>query len=370
MRVVIAAAAPGRFEELRQIVQGVGLDCTANDCVPFDGLRYRLAQQPAADLVLVVAGPDLEKALPVIEEADAHAGAPVLAAGDAVDPPMMARAVRAGARECLDQARLKDELTAALDRLHKEGSVRGRRGRTVVVSAAVPGTGVTTVSSGLAFALASTYPNQVMLGEVGLGVPELALDLDLDVRYGVKELVEKWERSDARMVRQAVVEHAAGVHVLSHPAESLNPVVMPPPVMRQLAILFRAVYDFVVLDLGHSAYGSALEAMKLAEAVLVVTRLDVPALRLSRRFLSSLEDRGVPPEKLQVAANRYGQGGQVDWRKAEEALGRKVVEWIPDDPASVNQALNEGRPLVQVAPRARITRSFEKLAGHLNGRTP
>ena len=53
--------------------------------------------------------------------------------------------------------------------------------------------------------------------------------------------------------------------------------------------------------------------------------------------------------------------------QAQETLGLPIVSWLPDDSATLNQALNQGRPLVQTARRAKITRRFDELAQQLNG---
>jgi pilus assembly protein CpaE len=362
MRVVLASEDSEHFEQLRQLAQGVGLECSAEDCVSHEGLRYRLAQSPRPDLVVVLTDPDEQKAQPAIEYAAAHGGVPVLAAGKSTDAQWHVQAVHSGARQYLNRDRLKDELTAAVDRLQREGAVKGRRGHSLAVTSVRPGMGVTTVATGVAFALGATAPGKVLLAEVGSGVPELALDLDLEVRHSVGELVKNWERSDARMVRQSVVEHPAGVCVLTHTPETLAPVVMDPTVMRHLAVLFRTLYDFAVLDLGHSGFGAALEAMKLSEVVVVVVEPTVPAMRMTLRYLGQLDQAGIAAGKVRLVANRYGQSGQVDWRKAEETLGRPVTEWVPEDPGTVNQAINEGRPLIQMARRAKITKTFDKLA--------
>jgi Flp pilus assembly CpaE family ATPase len=111
-----------------------------------------------------------------------------------------------------------------------------------------------------------------------------------------------------------------------------------------------------------------MEAVKVAEAVLLVVRLDVPALRLSRKLIRHLRDQGVPEASIRPVANRYGQKRQVAYKKAEEALGTTFATWIPDDPGAVNHALNYGQPLVQTARRAGITKRFSLLAQQLNGR--
>ena len=54
----------------------------------------------------------------------------------------------------------------------------------------------------------------------------------------------------------------------------------------------------------------------------------------------------------------------------EETLGLPVQVWVPDDPGTVNLAVNHGTPLVQASRRARITRRFEQMAKSLNGAVP
>ena len=100
----------------------------------------------------------------------------------------------------------------------------------------------------------------------------------------------------------------------------------------------------------------------------IVTRMDTPSLRLAKRYVAELAERGVPVEDLVILANRYGQSGLVNWKKAEESLRRKVAAWLPDDPGSVNAALRDGRPLVEVAPRAGLTRELNRVAAELQAR--
>jgi len=67
-----------------------------------------------------------------------------------------------------------------------------------------------------------------------------------------------------------------------------------------------------------------------------------------------------------VVANRYGQRKQFNWKRAQEALGVPIREWIPDDPGRVNQALNQGQPLLHLGRRSSIARSFERLVAQLS----
>jgi pilus assembly protein CpaE len=227
---------------------------------------------------------------------------------------------------------------------------------------------VTTVSSGIAFALAAAHPGEVALAELGIGVPELALDLDLQPQHTVADLVRDWDRMDATIIRQAMVQHSAGVQVLAHSPDACEPLSIPPAAMQQTVLLLRHLYSYSVLDLGHALNDATSAALRLADKVVVVVRLDVPSLRLAHQFRRQLLERGIPESKVVAVANRYGQRHQVPASQVETALGAKVDFWVPDDPGTLNHALNHGKPLIQTARRARITRRIDQLAKHVNGR--
>jgi pilus assembly protein CpaE len=365
MRVVVAAESTEAREQLRQLVLGVGLECGAADCVAFADLPMRLAST-GTDLILLAVGASVSPVLSIIPSA-LHI-APVIVVGPPADPQTVVQVLRSGAREYVVVERFREEFPVALERLQQAGAIHFQIGRTVAVIAANPGSGVTTVANNLAFALADKHPGKVALAEVGSGVPETALDLDLQPQHTVEELIHDWERMDARMIRQTLVAHAAGVQVLAHSPETLEPTPITPAAMRQTVLLLRTLFDFTVLDLGHSLTDTAREAMNLSDTVVIVVRLDVPSLRLGRQFLRRLAQRGVPASKIRLVANRYGQRRQVAWKKAEEALGLKVHVWLPDDPATLNHALNQGQPLIQTARRAQITRRLDELAQQVNGK--
>ena len=365
MRVVVATETAEQREHLRPLVLGAGLECTGPDCVAFADLDARLSHA-GADLVLVRIGTNATPALPIIQQAANHA-APILGVGPSTDPQLILQVLRAGAREYLDEAKLREELPVVLEKLRQAGIMKFKVGRTVAVTAVIPGSGVTTVSTNLAFALAVKHPKQVVLTEIGSDVPALALALDLQPRHSAVDLVRDWDRMDATMIRQSAAEHAAGVQVLAYSPETLSAKPIETPTMRHLVLLLRTLHDWSVLDLGHSAHEAGLEAMRLADLVVVVTRLDIPALRMARRYLKQLTDLGIPAAHLRPVANFYGQKKQIPWKQAQDALGLPIVSWVPDDPGTLNQALNQGQPLVQAARGAKITKRFKELAHQLNG---
>src|SRR5207237_4829604 len=99
--------------------------------------------------------------------------------------------------------------------------------------------------------------------------------------------------------------------------------------LAELLLLLRQACDVAVLDLGHAARAAFLDAVLSADLVVLVTRLDVPGLRLSRQYLHDLLEAGTIESKIHVVANRYGQRRQVAWRSAHEALGSALrPSWL------------------------------------------
>jgi pilus assembly protein CpaE len=363
MRVVIAADRAVRATALRPAVEGLGLVCGAADCLPYGDLSAEAAVSAGLTLVLL---DGTAAGLAAVQQAVLRSRGPVFAAGSSPTPVERDQALRSGAAAYLLRDRLRPELQEAIAR-QPRGAKPARPGRAYAVVAAGSGVGVTTVATNLAFALAGEQPGNVALAEIGAGVPGVALNLDLRPRHGVADLSEHWERLDATMLRQALVAHPAGLSILAHTPETLRAEAPEPAVVRQTVILLRSVFAAAVLDLGTGLGDGALEAMVLSDQVLFVLRLDVPALRLARRFLRDLTDRGLPRDKVRPLANRSGQRDQVGPRQAEEELGLPIAQSLPDDPPALNRALNLGQPLVSAARRAAVTRSFADLARRLAG---
>ena len=108
MRIVVATDSPETRDQFRQAILGIGLECSAEDCVALDAVPGRLAHG-SVDLLLVNQGEDAAPGLEAIRLAAAQAKVAVLAAGPVDDPKRIMRALRAGAREYLDYQHPREE---------------------------------------------------------------------------------------------------------------------------------------------------------------------------------------------------------------------------------------------------------------------
>lgn len=353
MKVVIASDIAAEREHARAAAVSLGLDAVA---IRVSDLASRTAIEKP-DLVVVAVGLDERAALSA-----------VFAAGDVPaylllrdNTDFLPNLLRAGARGYLRSDNLTDDLASAVDELIHAAPLQVAFGKVIGISGGVAGVGVTTVATQLAFALAEVHPGRVALVQLDAAVADLSVTLGLAPSYRLAEIAAGWDHLAPAVLARRMVEHPAGVNVLADiaGAEMLQ---WTPEALRQLLGVLRSRFEFVVVDFGHAVDPARLEALKFADGIAVVLRLDAPAIALGRQLVSRLIDGGVRREKLVGVVNRIGQPGQLPWADANAALTIDFADPLPDDPDRMNQTINARRPLVTTAANAPITAGFARLA--------
>ena len=107
--------------------------------------------------------------------------------------------------------------------------------------------------------------------------------------------------------------------------------------------------------------------MQVSDMVLMVTQLDLPCLRNVVRIMQFLEERELA-EKVKIVVNRIGlEDSQISLNKALDTIGREVYWQIPNDYASMVESRNNGVPLIEQAPKSKVTKAIEQLAQMIDG---
>jgi pilus assembly protein CpaE len=95
----------------------------------------------------------------------------------------------------------------------------------------------------------------------------------------------------------------------------------------------------------------------------LVTILSLPCLANTNKLMKSFTNLGyVQPERIKVVLNRFMKKGDISLKDAENGIGTKLFWTIPNDFKTTMAAINNGKPLYQVAPKAAISKSFCEMA--------
>ncbi len=361
MPAFIVADHPSTASRISEILKFGGHDCPSSHILGLDGASIRLGRETTIDLIVVALSPDLERGLGALPMVARLAPGKVLAVGPAADSKLVLRALRGGADDYVDSAELESELEAAVARLVE--AVRGpaQSARLAVLLSPNGGSGSSTIAANVAAALARKHRSAGLV-DLKLAAGDLSALLDLKPTFTLADLCRNAGKLDRVMFDRTIVKHASGIGLLAAPHHLDDVGLIRPDGVGQALNLAKAAFPFVVADLDHSYREEQRVVLRQADLVLVPFRLDFASLRNVRRILEHLDGLEIPADRIHLVVNRYGQPHEVPAGKAEEAMGRKISHYIPDDPKAINRANNHGVPVIIEAPSAKVSKSLIQLA--------
>ena len=285
-------------------------------------------------------------------------------------PAVLLQAIRTGAKEFFPQPLNEEELRQALERFKDRRDKPGRKdpdgiGRIITVIGSKGGVGTTTVAVNLAVNLAGkkSVPPSVALIDMNTLFGEIPLFLELKPGFHWGEITKNIVRLDSTFLMNILTKHLSGVYVLPSPGHLNNREPMIPELVGRLIGFMQRVFDFVIIDGGQSLDESSLKILEMSDIVLLVSLLSLPCLSNTNRLLESFGDLGyLPKERVRIVANRYLKNSDISLRDAEESIGKEVFWTIPNDYKTTMSAINNGKPLFQIASKAPVTKSMEGLA--------
>ena len=287
-----------------------------------------------------------------------------------LEPDVILRAMRAGIHEVLAHPPDPRDLSGAVDRLMRRGQADVARGLTVAVYSQKGGVGTTSTAVNLAFGFARNNPEaRVALADFVVAGGDIGVLLDLRPTYTIGDLVAKVNRIDADLLYSLLTPCEGGVWVL--PASDKPELADAVDAAAAATILaqLRDNFGFTVVDCEHHLSDRTLAALDAADRIVLVTQLNVAALRGTQRTLQLCQRLGYASEKLCVVVNRYDSSDVVSLADAAKVLEREIFFRIPNDYRTSTGAINKGVPVVEYDAASPLSRSFANLTAKLGGAT-
>jgi pilus assembly protein CpaE len=128
------------------------------------------------------------------------------------------------------------------------------------------------------------------------------------------------------------------------------------------------MYDYVVIDAPPAFTDVVLKCFDMADAYVLLTTLDMPALKNLKVTVDTLDNLGFPRSKWQVVLNRGGSRVGLTAGDVERTIGVPISVEIPSS-VEVPARLNEGVTVVEASPRHVVGKAFFELADKLRKTT-
>lgn len=268
-----------------------------------------------------------------------------------VDATLLSHALRAGVREVVRQ----DDHTALAEACQRSRTVSRqvleltsrstdadgttRPGQILTVFSAKGGCGKTTLATNLAAALVAERL-AVCLVDLDLAFGDVAITMQLFPEHTLADTVPMAGHLDEMGVRSIVTKHPTGLDALLAPLDPASAENITPSLVTDLLHRLRRMYDVVVVDTPPSFTEQVLAALDATDAYLLVTTLDIPALKNLKLTLEMLGILGYPVDKQHIVLNRSDSRVGLTVSDVAASLKRPIAAEIPssrDVPAAVNR---------------------------------
>ena len=339
-----------------------------------DGFQLQGPEDPSPfDLLILEIGEELQKEFLVIHSIlNRGEVKDIFVTSPRTESEVIIQALRSGVKEFFSQPLKKDEVRAALEKYRdkkiKTSLSRGR-GKIIDLVGSKGGVGTTTIAVNLATSLHELEGSpSVALLDINPLLGELPLFLDIKSFFDWGELVKNINRVDSTFLMSIMAKHSTGIYVLPG-ATALDGVIATAEVIEKLLDLLQTTFDYIVIDSGKHLNNTSLKILKNSEKVFIVSILDLPGLANSRRLLKIFQDLGFPKkEQTEIIINRFQKKSLISQEEAEKSLNRKIFWSFPNEYQTTCSAINQGKPLCVLEPRAELTKKFKDLASMISGK--
>jgi pilus assembly protein CpaE len=227
------------------------------------------------------------------------------------------------------------------------------------------GVGKTTVATNLASALQIRKGQRVLLIDADTVTGHVSTSLGVEA---VRTVVDSWrdelEGGPLETLAEIASAHPSGLQVVSLTSSPLHTDVLEPNRVAEAITAARRGFDFVVVDL-HPSYSTLNQAIfEKADRILVPVTPDVPAIRAAVQLAGVASELGIR-ERLALVINRANSGVSVT--DLERTVGMPALAQIRSGGMLFVRAANEGRTVIEMFPKEKITEDFDALADRLVG---
>ncbi len=225
------------------------------------------------------------------------------------------------------------------------------------------GVGKTTIATNLASALQLHQGHKVLIVDADTVTGHVATSLGHDQ---IRTVADSWRDQADDGVAESFAEiasaHPTGMSVVSLTASPLNTEILEPARIADAITSSRPAYDYIVVDL-HPSYSALNRAVfEKADRILVPVTPDVPALRAAVQLREVAIELGVQ-DRLALVVNRANSGVSV--ADMETTVGMPALALIRSGGLFFVRAANQGRTVIEMYPKERITDDFDALAERL-----
>jgi pilus assembly protein CpaE len=256
---------------------------------------------------------------------------------------------------------LQDRLIKSTLQIPTEDEEEEKLHKTIVVFSPRGGVGTTTIASNLAIALQNISQQKTLLFDGKQFFGHLDIFFNVMSPNNLLDLVPHLSELDQVLLDEVIVEHASGIDLMLGPNSLPGAQGLHPDNYYSLVRKLQEIYEYIVIDGGHSVTENTVTLLDVSKVIALVINPDLASLKDARDFIGICNSLSYPTEKLVVLLNNLGLRNSLETAEINKALSREIFGTIPNDPATIINAINYGVPVYFRDKKRKFSRSIEKI---------
>ncbi len=255
-----------------------------------------------------------------------------------------------GVREYLHRPLMRDMVARYFGPLilHGAHAAEGTLGgRVVTVTGTRGGVGASTIAANLAWHFGVEASRHTVLMDADLFRGTAAMQIGAKTGAGLRTALEAPDRIDDLFVERTAQPVSKRLHMLAAEENLTETITHAPDAAERLLEALRRRFNFVVIDVPHSALPLHRDLLLMAHQRVVVMDPTLASVRDALRLMA-LPNGRLQPSRAVLVLNRENLRGGLNRRQLEEGLKMRPDVVIPDLPKLVGHAESMGEPAMAV----------------------
>jgi len=296
--------------------------------------------------------------------------AAVVALHPKTQPEFLLSLMRAGVREVIVDSN-PETLRQVIARasLRTKGATV-RNGRVIGFVASKGGDGASCIAANLAVAM-SEHPSVRVLA-VDIALPFGDLDMYLTGGNHAQDLADissQADRLDQPLLDSMVQHLSPTLDLISSPTTFDKIVDIDPENVSKLIQLASTFYDYIIVDFGSAFDQVGIWILEQLEELCIVASPSFPSLRRAGQLLEICKELEEPLSRIEIILNRADTSDSITSEKIEKVIRRPIDKRFESDSKALEESLLVGKPLVQVSPSSKLSRSIIDWAADYTGKS-
>lgn len=238
-------------------------------------------------------------------------------------------------------------------------------GKSVVLYSPKGGGGKTTLAVNLAVLLREQTGKSIAVVDCSYPFGDVGVMLNMEPKRTIVDLLPHINELDGEILESILQPHASGVKVLLAPPTPEETELITAEHVSLVIGALRELYEYIIIDTHPAFTEVSISALDTADVILVVTPLEVPALKSVRQFVdTAVQKLGYTMDKMAVVVNKAtaGAASGLNLNDVQSLVGAKVVASIASDETLALSAINHGVPFAISNKESQLYRDLFVLA--------